>query len=59
MRIAARVGVLVIVVIVYSLVYMSFRQETCNANRLQRPEDLEVLGRLKRIEDQVHKIGEL
>lgn len=58
MRISARVGVLVVVV-VYSFVYMSLRQETSNANRLQRSEDLEVLRRLKRIEDQVDKIGEL
>ncbi|XP_077070699.1 putative polypeptide N-acetylgalactosaminyltransferase 8 [Siphateles boraxobius] len=57
MRIAARVGVLVIVVIVYSLVNMSvLRQETSNANKLQKSEDLEVLRRLKIIEDQVHKI---
>lgn len=58
MRIATRVGVLVIGVIVYSLVYMSLRQEKVNDKRLQKPEDLEVLRRLKRIEDQVYKIGE-
>lgn len=48
MRIAARVRVLVIGVIVYILVYMSFIKS----------EDPEVLRRLKRIEDQVNKIGE-
>lgn len=58
MRIATRVGVLVIGVIVYSLVYMSLRQEKVNDKRLQKPDDLEVLRRLKRIEDQVYKIGE-
>jgi len=57
MRIATRVDVLVIGVIVYTLVYMSLRQEKVNDNRLQRPEDLEVLRRMKRIEDQVDKIG--
>ncbi len=50
---------LVIAVVVYGLVYMSFiRQERSNGNRLQRPEDLEVLRRLKRIEVLVYKIGE-
>uniref|UniRef100_A0A8C1ZDH0 Polypeptide N-acetylgalactosaminyltransferase n=1 Tax=Cyprinus carpio TaxID=7962 RepID=A0A8C1ZDH0_CYPCA len=47
MRIAARVRVLVIGVIVYILVYMSFINS----------EDPEVLRRLKRIEDQVNKIA--
>ncbi len=60
MRIAPRVMcLLVIAVVVYGLVYMSFiRQERNNDNRLQRPEDLEVLRRLKRIEVLVYKIGE-
>ncbi len=60
MRIAPRVMcLLVIAVVVYGLVYMSFiRQERSNDNRLQRPEDLEVLRRLKRIEVLVYKIGE-
>lgn len=48
MRIAARVCVLVIGIIVYILVYISFI----------RSEDPEVLRRLKRIEDQVNEIGE-
>uniref|UniRef100_A0A673MT15 Polypeptide N-acetylgalactosaminyltransferase n=1 Tax=Sinocyclocheilus rhinocerous TaxID=307959 RepID=A0A673MT15_9TELE len=54
MKTAARVVcLLVIAVVVYSLVYMSFiRQVMDSDNRLQRPEDLEVLRRLKRIEDQ-------
>lgn len=60
MKIAARVVcLLVIAVVVYSLAYMTFiRQGMTSDNRLQRPEDLEVLRRLKRIEDQVYKIGE-
>uniref|UniRef100_A0A673ICG4 Polypeptide N-acetylgalactosaminyltransferase n=1 Tax=Sinocyclocheilus rhinocerous TaxID=307959 RepID=A0A673ICG4_9TELE len=60
MKIAARVlCLLVIGVVVYSLVNMSFiRQERNNDNRLKRIEDLEVLGRLKIIENQVYKIGE-
>ncbi|XP_052399304.1 probable polypeptide N-acetylgalactosaminyltransferase 8 isoform X2 [Carassius gibelio] len=47
MRIAARVCVLVIGIIVYILVYISFI----------RSEDPEVLRRLKRIEDQVNEIA--
>jgi len=60
MRVAARIGLIVIGVIVYSLMYMPFiRQEKkSNENRLQRPEVLEALRRLKRIEDKVDKIGE-
>ncbi|XP_016358624.1 probable polypeptide N-acetylgalactosaminyltransferase 8 [Sinocyclocheilus anshuiensis] len=61
MKIAARVlCLLVIVVVVYSLVNMSFiRQERNNDNRLKRIEYLEVLGRLKIIENQVYKIAKL
>ncbi|XP_050955906.1 probable polypeptide N-acetylgalactosaminyltransferase 8 [Labeo rohita] len=47
MRIAAKVGVLVTGIIVYSLMHMS----------LIRSEDPEVLWRLKRIEDQVYKMA--
>ncbi len=58
MKIAVRVVcLLVIAVVVYSLVYMSFIRQMNSDNRLQRPEDLEVLRRLKRIEVQVYKIG--
>ncbi len=58
MKIAVRVVcLLVIAVVVYSLVYMSFIRQMNSDNRLQRPEDLEVIRRLKRIEDQVYKIG--
>ncbi|XP_042608887.1 probable polypeptide N-acetylgalactosaminyltransferase 8 [Cyprinus carpio] len=61
MKIAARVVcLLVIAVVVYSLAYMTFiRQGITSDNRLQRPEDLEVLRRLKRIEDQVYKIAKV
>ncbi|XP_059392128.1 probable polypeptide N-acetylgalactosaminyltransferase 8 [Carassius carassius] len=61
MKIAARVVcLLVIAVVVYSLVYMSFIRQVRNSdNRLQRPEDLEILRRLKRIEDQVYKIAKI
>ncbi|XP_056106951.1 probable polypeptide N-acetylgalactosaminyltransferase 8 [Rhinichthys klamathensis goyatoka] len=60
MRVAARIGLIVIgvILIVYSLMYIPFiRQEKSNDNRLQRPEVLEALRRLKRIEDQVDKIA--
>ncbi|XP_021326338.1 probable polypeptide N-acetylgalactosaminyltransferase 8 [Danio rerio] len=58
MKIATRVGVLVIGCILYSLVYMFFiRPEQSKGNRLQRAEDLDVLQRLKRIEDQVHHLA--
>nr|XP_055048779.1 probable polypeptide N-acetylgalactosaminyltransferase 8 [Misgurnus anguillicaudatus] len=57
MRIVARVSVLVLCLTVYSLMYLSFfrHQEGFN-DKIQRPEDLEVLTRLKRIENQVYKI---
>lgn len=59
MRIAARVSVLLICVAIYTLVYMTFmRHNEDSTDMLQRPEDVEVLRRLERIEDQVHKIGE-
>lgn len=59
MRIVARVSVLLICVIVYALVYMTLiRHQEDSSDKLQRPEDLEVLKRLERIEDQVNKIGE-
>ncbi|XP_043084358.1 probable polypeptide N-acetylgalactosaminyltransferase 8 isoform X1 [Puntigrus tetrazona] len=59
MKIAARVVcLLVIAAVVYSLLYMSFIRPVMNSdNRSQTPENLEVLRRLKRIEDQVHKIA--
>ncbi|XP_052453413.1 probable polypeptide N-acetylgalactosaminyltransferase 8 [Carassius gibelio] len=58
MKIAAKVVcLLVIAVVVYSLVYVSFIGQV--RNRLQRPEDLEILRRLKRIEDQVYKIAKV
>ncbi|XP_055048780.2 probable polypeptide N-acetylgalactosaminyltransferase 8 [Misgurnus anguillicaudatus] len=57
MRIVARVSVLVLCLTVYSLVYISFfRHQEGSNDKIQRPEDLEVLTRLKRIEDQVYKI---
>ncbi|XP_050955903.1 probable polypeptide N-acetylgalactosaminyltransferase 8 isoform X2 [Labeo rohita] len=61
MRIAAGVVcVLAIGIVVYSLVLMSFTiQERSKDNRLQGRKDLEVLRRLKRIENQVNKIARL
>ncbi|KAI7812077.1 putative polypeptide N-acetylgalactosaminyltransferase 8, partial [Triplophysa rosa] len=57
-RKVARVGVLLICVIVYILLYMTFiRHQESSNDKLQRPEDLEVLKRLDRIEDQVKKIA--
>ncbi|XP_051548975.1 probable polypeptide N-acetylgalactosaminyltransferase 8 [Myxocyprinus asiaticus] len=59
MRLAARMSFLVgIAVIAYSLVYMSFiRHQESRDSRLQKPEDTEVLTRLRRIEDQINKIA--
>ncbi|XP_051979400.1 probable polypeptide N-acetylgalactosaminyltransferase 8 [Xyrauchen texanus] len=59
MRLAARLSFLVgIALIAYSLVYMSFiRHQDCSDRSLQKPEDIEVLTRLRRIEDQINKIA--
>lgn len=60
MRIGVRVSVLFIIgIIVYSLLNVSFiRPERINDSILQKPEELEAFQRLKRIEDEVHEIGE-
>lgn len=60
MRRVTRLSVLVICVIVYTLLYMTFiRHQESDTDKIQRQEDLEVLKRLEVIEDQVKKIGEL
>ncbi|XP_073799092.1 probable polypeptide N-acetylgalactosaminyltransferase 8 isoform X1 [Danio rerio] len=59
MRIGARVSVLFIIgIIVYSVVNVSFiRPERNNDSTLQKPEEIELFQRLKRIEDEVHEIA--
>ncbi|KAA0724476.1 putative polypeptide N-acetylgalactosaminyltransferase 8 [Triplophysa tibetana] len=58
MRRVTRISVLLICVIVYTLLYMTFiRHQESDKDKIQRPEDLEVLKRLEVIEDHVKKIA--